>query len=135
MKFLGICIVNPVLQKNIFKKWLKMFLTCLTAGFVKSNINLWKPIDSHLFKNVLLKLFSFQFCLFYFHNMAKFYKNLCSPWRNHTYAELFSPRLTSCASYKYNRNLFDLFKCNSMDFIKLMSQETINLWHFFCACD
>ena len=37
MKFLAVCIVKPMLQKNfIVKVWLKMFLTNLIAGYAKS---------------------------------------------------------------------------------------------------
>ena len=57
---------KPVLQKNfIFKVWPEMVLTNLIPLFVKSNISVWKPIDSHWLKNVLLKLFSLQLYLFF----------------------------------------------------------------------
>ena len=36
---------------------------------------------------------------------------------------------------EYNRNIFDPLKYASIDFIKMMSQEMINLWSLFCACD
>ena len=100
--------------------------------FAKSNISLWKPIDSHWFKNALLKLFSFQLCLYFFLKMMKLYKKVCFAWISHTYPERFSHRLTSYALQKYSRNIFDLFKCTSMDFIKQIFQEMINLWHFLC---
>ena len=41
----------------------------------------------------------------------KFYKDICL---------LFSNILTSYASYKYNRNNYDLLKCTSIYFFKLM---------------
>ena len=66
-----------------------MFLTNLIAGFAKSNISLWKAIDFHWFKNILLKLFSFQLCLYFFHKIIKLHKNICSAWISHTYAERF----------------------------------------------
>ena len=44
--------------------------------FWKIQYSLWKPIDSHWLKNVLLALFSLQLCLFFFHKMIKFYRNL-----------------------------------------------------------
>ena len=50
--------------------------------------NLRRPIHPHWFKNVLLELFSLQLCLFFFHKMIKFYKNICSAWINRTCAEI-----------------------------------------------
>ena len=40
---------------------------------------------------------------------------------------LVSHKLTSKASKKYNRNIFNPLKYTSIDFIKLISQEMINL--------
>ena len=54
----------------------------------------------------------------------KFYKDICSAWISRTSADLFSHRLTSYASQKYNRNIFYLLKCTSMDFFKLICFDT-----------
>ena len=58
---------------------------------------LQRPIDSHWFTN--------------FHKKMKLYKDIYL---------LFSHNLTSYASQKLNRNNYDLLKCTSIDFFKLM---------------
>ena len=60
--------------------------------FWKIQYSLWKPTYSHWFKNVLLALFSLQLCLFFFHKMMKFYKEICSAWISRASAKsIFSP--------------------------------------------
>ena len=59
----------------IIKYYMKIFLC--TSRIEKSPQNtLPKPIDSHLFKNVLLELFNLQLCLFFFHKKMKFYEGI-----------------------------------------------------------
>ena len=53
------------------------------------SISLWKSIDSLWFKNTLFELFNLQLCLFFLHEMMKFYESICSAWISCTFAELF----------------------------------------------
>ena len=48
----------------------------LTAFFIE-DLRCPKPIDFHWFKFFLLELFSLRQCLFFFHKMMKFYKDIC----------------------------------------------------------
>ena len=60
----------------------------------------------------------------------KFCKEICSASISRASAELFSHRMTSYVSQKYNTNIFDLLKCTSLDFFKLNTSKTST--DFFC---
>ena len=64
----------------------------------------------------MLEWFSLPLCLFFFHKMIKFYKDICFTRISYTSAELFSHKLMLYVLYKYKINIFDLLKCTSMDF-------------------
>ena len=97
---------NIFLEKSYTKyngKVLKfVFIVCPSRGlprYIKTKLlttcfyltySLRTPIDYHWFKNVLLELFSFQLCLFFFHKMMKFYKGICFVWISRTFAEIAS---------------------------------------------
>ena len=71
---------KSVTKITIVKYYMKIFLT--SSGIEKSPQNvLPKPIDSYLFKNLLLELFSLQLCLFFFRKKMKFYESI-SPHQN-----------------------------------------------------
>ena len=66
---------KSVTKMAIVKYYMKLFLS--SSRIEKSPPNtLPKPIDFHLFKNVLLELFSLQLCLFFFSKKMKFYKGI-----------------------------------------------------------
>ena len=105
-------------KKTLFLRYgTKCFWPISLQNLQKSNIILWKSIDSHWFKNTLFDLFNLQLRLFFFHKITKFYKSICSAWVSRTFAEFSAHKLTSYTSYKYNRNIFDPIKRTSIDFI------------------
>ena len=85
--------------------------------------NLRTPIGSHWFKKVLLELFNLHLYLFFFHKMMKFYKAIFSAWISSTSVKHFF-------SQKYNRNIFDLLKCTSMDFFRLFRFWQESHWFY-----
>ena len=80
-------------------------------------LSLWKPIVPHKFKNVLFELFNLQLCFFFFSLNDEICKDICSAWISCT-SKFFSHRLMSYDLQKYNRNIFGLLKCTSMDFFQ-----------------
>ena len=64
---------KPCVKKTL-RSAPKCFWLISLPDLQKSNISLWKSIDSHLFKNVLFELFHLHLCLFFFLKMIKLYK-------------------------------------------------------------
>ena len=84
------CLPKLCIKKTLFLRYdPKCFWPISLQDLQNLNISLWKSIDSHWFKNTLFELFNLQLCLFFFHEMIKFYKSICSAWISRTFAELF----------------------------------------------
>ena len=85
----------------------------IISNFHKCSISFLSCGEDGLFLKREVQKKEFQHLFFY--KKMKFYKDICFAWISNTYPELFTRRLTSYASQKYSRNIFNLFKCTSMD--------------------
>ena len=79
------------------------------------DFRLW--LDSHWFQNVLLELFSRQLCLFFFNKIMEFFKVIY--W-------FFFLQIDVICVVKLNGGRFNLLKCTSIIFFKLMCYLTFS---------
>ena len=87
--------------------------------FWKIQYSLRKPIDSHWFKNVLLVLFSLQLCLFSFHKMMKFYKEICSAWISRASAESIFSQIDTIGVVKIQQKYLQSIEMHFYGFFQI----------------
>ena len=90
-----------------------------TAGIWKRIFSLWKSIDTPWSKKVLLELYNLQLRRLFFHNIMNFIKTLVLHEQAVLLPKCFLTDWCHMRHRKYNRNIFDLLKYNSIDFFKL----------------